>query len=109
LPALRASFALFGVLMVAYAYGVVALANFRLDTSEPEVYPVPVLGAHVSSGRTTSYYLKVGPSGPRKEPEDVDVGGDYYPRASHLETVCVYVFRGALGARWFEVWDCPRG
>jgi len=104
---LRESFGLFGLLMVAYAYGVVALANFRLDDSEPTVYAVPVLGAHVSSGKTRSYYLKLGPWGPRTEPEDVDVGSEYYQRGSNRETVCVYLYRGALQMRWFEVWDCP--
>jgi len=39
----------------------------------------------------------------------VDVGRDYYERAAHRETVCVYLFRGALDVRWYEVWDCPEG
>jgi hypothetical protein len=108
---LRASAATTGVialLMVPYAYGAVTLGNRELDASEPVAHAAKVLGSHVSSGKTTSYYLVLGPWGPRKEAEDVDVGREYYERGSHRETVCVYLFRGAFGIRWFEVWDCPR-
>jgi hypothetical protein len=98
-----------GVLMIGYAYGVVALANIRLDHGEPEIFEAPVQSAHVSSGKSTNYYLKLGPWGPRKTAEDVEVGEDYYARGSRREIVCVYLYRGALRMRWFEVWDCPRG
>ena len=105
---LRGSAVTTGVLMLAYGYGVVALANVRLDHGEPEVFEAPVLGAHISSGKSTSYYLKLGPWGPRKTEEDVDVGKAYYARGSRRDTVCVYLYRGALRVRWFEVGDCPR-
>ena len=76
--------------------------------SEPVPYAAKVLGSRISTGKTTSYYLELGPWGPRKESEEVDVGREYYERGSHRKTVCVYLFRGAFGIRWFQVWDCPR-
>jgi hypothetical protein len=108
LRASASSTAVIALLMVPYAYGALALANRELDASQPAPYVAKVLGSHISSGKTTSYYLKLGPWGPRNEAEDVDVGREYYGRGSRQETVCVYLFRGALGIRWFEVWDCPR-
>jgi hypothetical protein len=108
---LRASAATTGVialLMVPYAYGAVTLGNMELDYGVPVPYEAKVMGSHISSGKTTSYYLKLGPWGPRSEADDVDVGREYYKRGSHRETVCVYLYRGAFGIRWFQVWDCPR-
>jgi hypothetical protein len=102
------STALFALLLLPYVYGTVTLANMEFDHSEPVPYEARVLGSHISSGRTKEYYLKLGPWGPRKESDDVDVGRDYYQRGSRRETVCVYLFRGAFGIRWFQVWDCPR-
>ena len=96
-----------GLIMMAYGYGVVGLANTRLDDGEPTTYPARVLGAHVSSGRSSSHYLELGPWGPRTAAEDVDVGKEYYAIGSQRETVCVYLYPGALGARWYVVWDCP--
>ena len=106
---LRGAALISSVLMLAYAYGAVVIANFRLDRGEPEVFTAEVLGARVSTGKSTSYYLELGPWGPRTDAEEVDVGKDYYTQASHREAVCVYLYKGALGVRWFEVWDCPRG
>jgi hypothetical protein len=100
--------AVIALLMVPYVYGTVTLANMEFDASEPVPYAAKVLGSHIGSGKTREYYLKLGPWGPRAESEDVDVGSEYYGRGSHRETVCVYLFRGAFGIRWFEVWDCPR-
>jgi hypothetical protein len=105
---LRGSVLIFGAFMLAYAYGVVAVANVRFDRGEPQVFVAQVLGAHESSGKTTTYYLDLGPWGPRKSAEEVEVGSAFYASGSRRETVCVYLYRGALKARWFEVWDCPR-
>ncbi len=108
---LRASAGSTGVialLMMPYAYGAMTLGNMELDASEPVPYAAKVLGSRISSGKSTNYYLNLGPWGPRAESEEVDVGREYYERGSHRETVCVYLFRGAFGIRWFQVWDCPR-
>jgi hypothetical protein len=98
---------LLGVLMAAYAYGGATLANVELDSGKPEVFETPVLGSHTSSGKSTTYYLNLGAWGPRTEAEDVAVSRDYFDAAVGRKTVCVYLFRGALSVRWFEVWDCP--
>jgi len=98
---------LYLVLMLPYCAGVVVLANQQLDTSRPQRYAAQVLGSHISTGKHTSYYLELGPWGPRTAAESVDVGKDFYALGAQRETVCVWLFRGALGARWFTVADCP--
>ena len=98
------------LLLVPYAYGAATLANRELDRGVPQQYEAQVLGARISrGGKSTEYYLTLGPWGPRNEAEDVDVGAGYYQRGSTRKTVCVYLYRGALRVRWFEVRDCPRG
>lgn len=103
-----ASTAAIAFFMAPYAYGTATLANKQLDFSEPERFEAKVMGSHISRGKSTEYYLELGPWGPRTEAEDVDVGRVFYERGSRQDTVCVYLYRGALGVRWFEVWDCPR-
>jgi len=105
----KAAVAAIALLMIPYAYGTAALANMRLDPGEPERFEATVMGSHITRGKSTEYYLELGPWGPQSEAGDVEVGRDYYERGSRQETVCVYLYRGALGVRWFQVWDCPRG
>jgi len=52
-------------------------------------------------------YLKLGPWGPRKEAEEVEVDSNTYGLAAVGGQVCVYVFPGALGMRWYQAWSCP--
>jgi hypothetical protein len=109
LRASAAETAAIAFLMAPYAYGAATLVNQRLDVSEPERFEAKVMGSHVSRGKSTVYYLELGPWGLRTEADDVDVGREFYERASRQDTVCVYLYRGALRVRWFQVWDCPRG
>lgn len=95
------------LLMTAYGYGVAALGNKVLDRSAPRVFPAQVLAMHVSSGKTTNYYLELAPWGPRASAEDVDAGRALYDRVRKGDTVCVYLYPGAFQMRWFEVWNCP--
>jgi hypothetical protein len=95
------------LLMCTYSYGVVMFANKQLDSGEPVSYTVPVLDKRISTGQGITRYLRVGPWGPRKEAEEVEVGSDMYEVAVG-EQVCVYVYPGALRMRWYEVWTCPR-
>jgi len=90
-----------------YAFGVVMLGNQQLDTSDPKRYRVQVVEARISTGNHTSYFLKLAPWGPRSHAEEVSVGRPLYERTAKGDTVCVYLYRGALRARWFVVSDCP--
>jgi hypothetical protein len=95
-------------MMCAYSYGVVMFANEQLDHSGPETYPVEVLAKRTSTDNRATRYLELEPWGPRTEPEEVAVNSEMYEAAAVGGQVCVYMFQGALGMRWFEVWTCPR-
>jgi hypothetical protein len=110
-PELRArkfTLALFVLILAAYGYGAPAMVNMAMDASSPQVFATRVLGKHSTSGRSRTYYLDLAPWGPRTEHGDVTVRGGFYTRAAEGRTVCVYLFAGALGARWFVTDDCPR-
>jgi hypothetical protein len=90
-----------------YPWGGLTLANALLDRGEAEVFRVVVRGKHVSSGKHTSYELRLDPWGPVAEQKGVDVGRALYRSVEVGDTVCVSLRPGALGARWFVVGRCP--
>lgn len=97
------------LMMAGYAYGAVVFINCRFDESEAAIHPVKVLDTRTSTGNGRYYYLQLEPWGPRSQPEDVSVVREYFEQVKRGDTVCVYLRRGALRARWFEVGNCPRG
>jgi hypothetical protein len=96
-----------GLAVVAYAalYGFSATAayNCAFDEERPAIYQTKVLSKHYSSGKTTTYYLKVAPWGPRTEAEDVTVTEDYYNRVQPGATTQIYLMPGKLQVPWFTV------
>ena len=76
-----------------------------LDHSRPTVFPVKVLAKSVSSGRNTTYDLNLPPWGPI-EAGDASVPRAFYDKVAVGETVCVDLYRGALGMRWYEIAHC---
>lgn len=96
-----------GLAILAYAalYGFSATAayNCAFDTGRPTAYEVKVLEKHYSSGKTTTYYLKVAPWGPRTEAEDVTVTEEYYAQTEPGTNVQIYLMPGNLQVPWFTV------
>ncbi len=91
---------------LAYPYGAVLEANALLDRSPPQVFEATVVGKHKSSGKTTTYYLRLKPWGPRAEDDDVSVSGELYDATAPGQQVCVVFRNGALEIPWFVVSDC---
>jgi hypothetical protein len=91
---------------LVWASGVTIFYNTYFDKSVPSVFRTRITGMHKTSGRSTSYYLKLEPWGPRTSAEDVDVARNFYERAAVGNTVCVSLFSGALNVRWFHVGHC---
>jgi hypothetical protein len=94
-------------LMGAYGYGTVTLGNSELDAAAGQNYRVQVLAMHYSRGsKSTSYYLKLAPWGPRTQPEDVSVSSALYGVTRPGSEVCVHQGPGALGIGWYVVRAC---
>ncbi len=98
----------FGMLMLGYSYGAVSVANVSLDRSEPERHAARVIDTRVAGSDNKTYELRLTAWGPRTSEENVDVTRAFHERVSKGDTVCVYLWPGALGVRWYEVWDCPK-
>jgi hypothetical protein len=94
------------VFSLVWASGATVFYNSYFDTSVPSVFRTRITGMHRTTGRSSSYYLKLEPWGPRTAAEDVDVARNFYERVAVGNTVCVSLFRGALDVRWFDVWYC---
>jgi hypothetical protein len=94
-------------LVSAYPWGALSLGNAFLDHDRPEVFRVLVRGKHATSGRYVSWNLELDPWGPVIAPTAVDVGRQVYDSASVGAPVCVELFPGAIGVRWYAVRRCP--
>jgi hypothetical protein len=90
----------------AYAWGAVVEANALLDRSAVIVHEVTVLDQRESHGRTTEYYLRLAPWGPRAEEHEVAVPRALYEASPPGSLVCVAQRAGALGIGWYSVQAC---
>jgi hypothetical protein len=89
--------------VAAYSWGLVVTVNGTFDHSRPEVFSVQVLDKHVSSGKQTTYNLRLAPWGPLSEPEQVAVPRHLYERTEPGDEVQVELRPGRLGVPWYTV------
>ncbi|RZL04578.1 MAG: hypothetical protein EOO62_20945 [Hymenobacter sp.] len=87
----------------AYGYGATLTSNVAFDASKLTTYQAQVLAKHKTTGKTTSYYLRLSPWGPRKASEDVAVNVSYYGIPVVGDTVPIATRPGWLGIPWFQV------
>jgi hypothetical protein len=93
----------------AYGFGAVGLANQLLDGSPRQVYRTGVEGTRISRGsKSASWYVDVGPWGPRSKPEEISVSRHIYDTVARGDTVCVIVGSGAIGVPWYRLDLCER-
>jgi hypothetical protein len=86
-----------------YGYGATISLNGITDKSRPACYSAAVIDKRVSTGKTTSYYLKLTPWGPRNTGKEVDVSKDVYHSVGINDSVSIYVKNGAMKIPWFFV------
>ena len=89
--------------IIAYSYGCCIATNCLYDYSVPKIYRTTVLDKHYSSGKRTTYYLKLDKWGVRNEPEDVSVSKSFYNETLRNQMVHVAVKKGTLNIPWFYV------
>jgi hypothetical protein len=97
--------AILGMLMFGgmYAYGLLITTNVAFDESQPTVYKAKVLDKHTSSGKSTTYYLKLSEWGPQKEIDDVSVAKDIYKSKEIGDTAVVYFNNGLYKIPYYIV------
>ena len=96
------------LLLPSYGFGVFALSDALLDQSVPTRYAVHVIDKYVTSGRSTSYNLRLDPWGPETESTSIGVSRSFYDATMKGSNVCIYLRTGALHTPWYVVRHCPR-
>jgi hypothetical protein len=89
-----------------YGFGLAAAADTLADKSDAVSYSVTVTGKHMTSGKSTSYYLDLEPWGPYEGPNRVSVSGSVYGETSEGDTVCLALHEGALHVAWYRLVKC---
>jgi hypothetical protein len=104
----RQAVVMMALIAFAYAYGVVAQADTRLDRAPPQRFTVPVLAKHLSGGTRSPLrrYLTVEPWGPRAEIDDITVDGETFNAVRRDASVCISLHPGTLGIPWYSATAC---
>ncbi|HEX4196547.1 MAG TPA: hypothetical protein VHZ26_03815 [Caulobacteraceae bacterium] len=90
-----------------YGYSATALADMQFDASPATPTTAAILGKHISSGRSTRYYLDVGPWGPRTQPNSISVSSGVYNALNPGDSLCIDLHPGFLNLPWFTAHPCP--
>lgn len=91
------------VFCAVYGYGATITLNGLSDRTPSTVYKAQVLSKRVSSGKGTTYYLKLSAWGPRTAESEVSVSKSVYESRKAGDIVRVLVFRGGFRIPWYYV------
>jgi len=94
-------FFLLVVLFAGYSYGAIIFANCHYDTSKAQVYKLPVIDKHISSGKAKTYYITTPAWGRFTGQQDISVAASVYESVSMNDTVNIYLLQGKLGIPWY--------
>jgi len=86
-----------------YVFGTVVLTNCLFDRSDSDKYSTYVTDKYISTGKSTSYNLSVKPWGPVEDPEDIDVGSEFYEKVDKGQKIYLYLRKGTWGFGWYTV------
>ena len=86
-----------------YGFAATLIVNCAYDEGHATKHTARVLRKHVSSGKTTTYYLEVSSWGPRRTAADVVVSRDYYQQLQVGNEVRIHQMPGRLSVPWFTV------
>lgn len=89
-----------------YSYSLAMVADTLGDHGDVQTYSAQVLGKHISSGRSTSFYLQLAPWGPKTEPSQVSVSSSTYRAVTPGDEVCLQLHPGNLHAPWYRLAAC---
>jgi len=95
-----------GVIVGAYAFGVLGQFDLRLDRTPPAVLRSRVLDKHPSHPRMATYRVTLAPWGPFNAPTDATVPQMLYEQLEIGDSACVRLHDGALGMAWYTVMAC---
>jgi hypothetical protein len=88
-----------------YGSSSVLILNKILDSSGPSIFTSHVLSKRVTSGRSTSYLLKLSSWSDCPEEKEVSVMPSFYNSHKAGDSVEIYEHEGKFGISWYEVSD----
>lgn len=100
---LRVYMSLFGLLL---GYGAATQADVNFDASPGDPFRATVMDTHVSTGKSTSYTVKLSPWGPITSSNWQDVPHSIYHAVDAGDALCLRLHPGALNERWFTIDLC---
>jgi hypothetical protein len=100
--------AMLGMLFIAgaYGFGLAEAADTIPDQAKPASYSATIENKHETQGRTTSYYLDLGPWGPMQGANSLSVSESTYEGASIGDLICLDLRPGVLRVQWYQVVAC---
>lgn len=91
------------IFLSGYGYAVVVMSNCYFDKSQSKTFRVNVTGKRAATGETTTYYLNLGPWGPRTAVEEEWVRKDLYDQINVKDSVTIYFHEGLFRIPWIEI------
>jgi len=86
-----------------YGFGSIRQINCGFDQSKTKVYEATVTHRRISSGRSTSYYLRLTPWGPVVNEQETEVRRNFYNKTEVGDTVQVNLKKGLLNIPWYFI------
>jgi len=100
--------AMLGMLFIAgaYGFGLAEAADTIPDQAKPASYSATIENKHETNGRSTSYYLDLGPWGPMQGANSLSVSESTYEGASIGDLICLDLRPGVLRVQWYQAVAC---
>ncbi len=88
---------------LAQSFGLVLFVDCYPDNSVPEIHRTRVMSRHITSGKSTNYYVTVGPWLDGTYGRQISVNSSFYSAHSEGSIVLIGVRKGVLQMPWFFV------
>lgn len=92
--------------VLPYSFAMPITVDTLDDHSPTTTFTAPVVRKHVTSGKSTSYYLDLGPWGPVARKNSLSVSKSTYNAFSVGDQVCLGLHGGRLHAAWYAQITC---
>jgi hypothetical protein len=87
--------------LAIHTYGTIISTNVILDKSAETTYKAKVIGKHISTGKTTHYYLELERWGSQEDNKDIVVAKSTYDNTTEGNSVNIYLRNGLYGIPYY--------
>jgi hypothetical protein len=94
---------LFLVTSLAYGFGSFRLLNCSFDNSAEQVFHASVINHSITHSKGTHYHIVIGPWGPQKDIDNIDVSAAEYFQDTVGSVVNAHLKKGVLSIPWYTI------